>query len=420
MSQLRYWIWFTTLPGLTLRGQIRLLDHFGSPEEIFLADAIALRQVDFLTNREREALTLRDFRLADSVLENCRKCQISVMTIQDAAYPQRLRSIETPPLVLYYRGSLLPFDQLPAITVVGSRKASSYGLKTARKMGYELGQSGAAVISGAARGIDSQALEGALRAGAPVAAVLGNGLDIVYPSEAARLYDAIAARGCLISEYIPGTRPLGENFPRRNRIMSGLSMAVVVVEAAVRSGSLITAELALEQGRDVYAVPGNVGQVCSEGSNQLLQDGAMLATCGWDVLENYQARFPDRIFHRGGSGMVPTLPYRRVSASRSAVDMTAEKEPEGQEETGEDVSKAEKRIDNAPKRNYIDLQQVKDSLTADELLLAELLKSGGMHVDEVIAESGIPASRVLAALTLLEVKEYVIRENGNIFASNLQ
>lgn len=423
MSQLRYWIWLTTVPGLPRKTQLGLLERFESPEAVFLADATTLKAAG-LTERNLQEIDKRDLRRADQVLEDCRKEKINILTMQDAAYPRRLRAIEEPPLVLYYKGEMLPFDSLPVIAVVGSRSASGYGLATAKRMGYQLGACGGVVVSGAARGIDSLALEGALSAGAPVAAVLGNGLDIVYPREAKRLYEDIVQNGCLLSEYIPGTPPLGANFPQRNRIMSGLSLGVLVVEAAKRSGSLITATHALEQGRDVFAVPGNVGLSCCEGSNHLIQEGAGLASCGWDVLEEYQARFPERL-HRWNGGEKLTLSprdrkYIEEPAPEKKSDISEQKSTKSASKTKTELLKPEKRIDNDQKRNYIDLQQILQTLTPDELVLVETLKDGQLHVDDIIDKSGLPPAIVLASLTLLEVKGYVTQQPGKRFDLNLK
>ena len=424
MSQLRYWIWLTTVPGLSLSAQRALIDTFESPEAVFLGDEDALRQTEGLSGSGLQALLRRDLRQADQVLEDCRNEGISILTIQDAAYPQRLQAIENPPLVLYYKGTMLPFDTLPAVAVVGSRKASGYGLATAKRMGFQIGACGGIVVSGAARGIDSLALEGALSAGAPVAAVLGNGLDIVYPYEAKNLYADVVEHGCLISEYVPGTKPLGSNFPRRNRIMSGLSLGVLVVEAAKKSGSLITADLALEQGRDVFAVPGNVGLDCCEGSNQLLQEGAMLATCGWDVLRGYQSRFPDRLRRREVGRALSLSPQDRKYIHNPETEKAPAEAERTRSETAavqaKPVLNSEKRIDNTEKRNYIDLQQAKQSLTEDELVLVEVLRQGQRHVDDIIAESGLPPARVLSSLTLMEVKGYVTQQPGKRFDLNLK
>ena len=427
MAQLRYWIWLSTLPGLSLKGQQRVLRHFGSPEEAFLADKEAIKAVEGLSQKEQSALLVKDLGLADGALEDCRKSSIHILTYQDAMYPQRLKNIDTPPLVLYYKGTLLPFDELPAVTVVGSRKASGYGLTVAKRMGYQIGACGGTVISGAARGIDSLALEGALSAGGQVCAVLGNGLDVIYPPEAKGLYADIEKNGCLISEFIPGTPPYGRNFPRRNRIMSGLSLGVLVVEAAKKSGSLITAEYALEQGRDVFAVPGNIGLASCEGSNALLQEGAMLATSGWDILREYESQYPGILHnHRGGEGI--TLAPRDIAEPEEKLvatpvstpktvksDKKPQKIPAGQKNS---APNGENRIDNPENRNYIDLHEIKSTLSGDECAIVELLEKGQLHVDEIIAGTALGAGRILASLTLLEVKGIVRQLPGKYFELN--
>jgi DNA processing protein len=422
MAQLRYWLWLSTLPGLTLRGQRNVLQHFGSPEEAYLSDETAAAQVDGLSGREQQALGQKDLGLADRVLEDCRRLGIGLMTYQDALYPQRLKNIDTPPMVLYYKGTVLPFDELPVVAVVGSRKASGYGLTVAKRMGYQLGASGGTVISGAARGIDSLALEGALSAGASVAAVLGNGLDIIYPPEAGRLYEDIQKNGCLLSEFPPGTPPYGRNFPQRNRILSGLSLGVLVVEASRRSGSLITANLALEQGRDVFAVPGNIGLEVCEGSNALIQEGAMLASCGWDILREYEALYPDKLHRRDGGKHLTLSPQDRSQDADALKPENGEtdKKPEKQGGNVKNIpSSGENRIDNGQKRNYIDLQQIKSTLSPDEQAIVSVLEQGQRHVDDVIAETGLAPARVLSSLTLLEVKGYVTQQPGKRFDLNI-
>lgn len=429
MAQLRYWIWLSTLPGMSLKGQQRVLRHFGSPEEVFLSDKTAIEQVEGLTIKERSALLVKDLGLADGVLADCRKQNIHILTYQDANYPQRLKNIDTPPLVLYYKGTLLPFDELPAVAVVGARKASGYGLTVAKRMGYQIGACGGTVISGAARGIDSLALEGALSAGGQVCGVLGNGLDVVYPPEAKGLYADIEKHGCLISEFVPGTPPYGQNFPRRNRIMSGLSLGVLVVEAAKKSGSLITAELALEQGRDVFAVPGNIGLDSCAGSNALLQEGAILATCGWDIMREYQSQYPALVKnYRGGQGIAlaprdaqpqpqplvatPVSVPKRTNYDENAQNFDAE--------VKNSAPNTENRIDNPQNRNYIDLHEIKSTLSEDECAIVDALTQGQKHVDDIISETGLPAGRILASLTLLEVKGQVKQLPGKRFQLNFE
>lgn len=429
MAQLRYWIWLSALPGLSLKGQRRVLQHFGSPEEAFLADKTALEGVEGLNEGERKALLVKDLRLAEMTLEECSQKNIHILTYQDAMYPQRLKNIDTPPLVIYYKGTLLPFDDLPAVAVVGSRKASGYGLTVAKRMGYQLGACGGTVISGAARGIDSLALEGALSAGGKVCAVLGNGLDVIYPPEAKGLYADIEANGCLISEFLPGTPPMGKNFPRRNRMMSGLALGVLVVEAARKSGSLITAEYALEQGRDVFAVPGNIGLASCEGSNSLLQEGASLCTCGWDILREYKAQYPELLRnYRGGEGitlaprdMERQEPLQRVATpvqhpKRENVRKFFQKNALEEKNLQEN---SENRIDNPSKQDYIDLQEIQSTLSGDECMIVEALKDGQKHVDDIIEQTQLGAGRILASLTLLEVRGVIEQLPGKFFQLHL-
>lgn len=429
MAQLPYWIWLTTRKRLTLRGQQLALSYFGTPEEIYRARQSDIGQVQGLTDKEVAALGQKDLDGAKTILEMCSDQGIRVITSLDTAYPQRLLAIDVPPLVLYYRGKFMPFDELPVVTVVGSRKASAYGLAVARRMGNQIGACGGVVVSGAAKGIDSQALEGALEAGGMVAAVLGNGLDIVYPRESEAVYQAVASRGCLISEYPPGTPPMARNFPQRNRIMSGLALGVLVVEAAKQSGSLITAGLALEQGRDVFAVPGNIGIASSAGSNQLLQEGAMLVTDGWDIMQEYMPRYPEHIHELRGT---PPLELRQSAQPRQepvlkvASPVEAPKQQKKSRNPLKFVKMAknpepngENGIDNEPKRNYIDLQEKLSALTADEKTIATALIPGEQQVDDIVAKTGLPVARVLACLTLLEVKGYVTQEPGKRFTLNI-
>lgn len=414
MSQIPYWIWLTTLSGVSTQTQLRLLRQFGSPETVFRADDETLERMEGLRTPELQALRFRDLRRAEDVLEDCRKMGFHIITMQDAEYPQRLLSIETPPLVLYYQGTLLPFDDLPVISVVGTRKASLYGLTEAKTLGSQLARCGGTVISGGAEGVDTMALEGALQENVPVAAVLGNGLDVTYPKMNKKLFERILERGCLVSEYVPGTPPYGKNFPKRNRILSGLSLGVVVVEAKQKSGSLITAELALEQGRDVYAVPGNIGEACCEGSNQLLQDGAALVTRGWDVLQNYQARYPSLLRYADGGRKTAEFRPLQKPAKPDPAPAAAD-----EAESGKNPADSEKRIDNGQKRNYIGRKQTMETLNQQERVLMELLLENRKHVDELIDESGLTAAQVSSAVTMLELKGCVTRLPGNWLISNL-
>ena len=255
---LKYWIWLSTREGVSNVQALSLLSRLGSAAAIYQADEDALKDAD---GRSVPASLLdKSLTGAEIILQQCYQKNIHVMTIQDAQYPARLRVISDPPIVLYYKGVFPAIDTSPVIAMVGTRKASAYGLMQAKRLGYQVAKSGGIVVSGGADGIDTMCLTGALTADRPVIAVLGCGVDVVYPAGNRVLFEDIAAHGCLLSEYPPQTPALGSHFPVRNRIISALSLGVVVVEAPKRSGALITANRALEQGRDVFTVPGNVGK----------------------------------------------------------------------------------------------------------------------------------------------------------------
>ena len=253
---LKYWVWLAELPGLRSQPRLALLRHFGSPENIFFADREELLLAEDVPPAQAELALNRDLSAADRILADCQRLGQRILTLQDAEYPQRLRNIFDPPLVLYVRGRMPAIDEEAAIAVVGTRKCTPYGVASAERLSQELASGGAVVVTGLARGVDTAAARGALRAGGTVVGVTGGGLDVVYPPENGDLYDDVASAGVLLSEYPPGSPPDKTHFPVRNRIMSGLSVAALIVEAPERSGALITARLALDQGRDVYAVPG--------------------------------------------------------------------------------------------------------------------------------------------------------------------
>ena len=289
-----HWIWFAHRPGLNDRDKMALLQHFRDPEDIYFADDGAFDAIG-LSEDAKTALREKNLTSAEEILEACDREKLHILTCQDAAYRARLKNIADPPVVLYYKGRLPDFDGSPVIGVVGTRKASAYGLTTAKRMGYQIARCGGIVVSGMAYGIDGMAMSGALTAGAPAVGVLGCGADIVYPISNRALFRDTEEYGCILSEFAPGTPPAKWTFPKRNRIISGLSCGVLVVEAPEKSGALITARLAAEQGRDVFAVPGNIDQPSFVGSNRLLRDGAIMVSSGWDVLSEYEALFPDKI-----------------------------------------------------------------------------------------------------------------------------
>ena len=387
MSALKYWLWLTELPGLTNQTRLALLRHFPTPEDVYYADPEEVLLTEGITREQAKLLEDKDCSNADRILADCQRLDADILTIQDAGYPNRLRNIYDPPCLLYVRGRLPAFDDEASIAVVGTRDCTPYGVSCAEKLGYGLAAGGAVVVSGLARGVDSAALRGALRAGGTVTAVLGNGLDVVYPPENRYLYEDVAAAGALVSEYPPGTSPEARHFPVRNRIMSGLCVATLVVEAPARSGALITAGTALEQGRDVFAVPGPIDAPASVGCNRLIRDGAGLVTDAWDILGEYEPRFPDKLRREGAKETPAVLGYQ-----------------------------ARQKTEPKPVPPSVSISRNDYSLTDDQIRLLRALTEEPMLVDDLIELTEIPTRRVLSALTVLEIEHLVTQHSGKRYA----
>lgn len=359
----QYWLgWQWLLPGGAKRIW-SLLGRFGSLGEAWAAPAGELvSRGGFSRDAVSELVRRRESLRPEEELEKLAGRGIDYVYFYDAAYPELLRHIFDPPPGLFVRG-ILPAANLPALSVVGSRRPTPYGLAVAERLAREAAAAGVVVVSGMARGIDAAAHRGALAAGGHTIAVLGCGVDVVYPRENARLMQEIAAAGAVISEFPPGSPPEAWHFPVRNRIISGLSRATLVVEAAEKSGALITADLALEQGRDVLAVPGGINSPLSRGPNRLIKQGARLVEGAEDVLEELGV----------------TALFKPASVSQ-----------------------------NVPPR-----------LTAEEKAVCGLLSYTPQTVDALVAGTGLSAQQVLAALMFLEIKRlarqlpggcYVLRE----------
>lgn len=370
MSQIRYWVWLSALPGLSSRAVSALLRRFDDPMAVYFA--ADYDDVPELTAKERSVLANKELRETERILRTCEEKGIRIMTRQDADYPLRLKELRDAPAVLYIRGKLPYLDEAPAIALVGTRKASPYGIKTATTLGYQLVSGGAVVVTGMALGVDAAAARGALMGKGRCVGVLGCAIDVDYPPQNASLIADVAATGCILSETPPGMD--GMNFPRRNRIMSGLSSGVCIVEAPAKSGALITAELALEQGRDVFAVPGNVDNPNCAGSNALLREGARFVRSGSDILEEYSGLY----------------------AVKTAV--AREQEPYETPKT---------KIDKVETIAYIDVDSRLKGCSEDQKTLLRLLGGGEKHVDELIAASGQSAAKVAAELTLLSIRGLV-------------
>lgn len=354
---MEHYHWFA-LKSVPLVGNVtfrRLLERFGAPEDVFRASEAQLMGVKGVSAALAASIKGCDCRAAAerecSALE---KSGARLVTCLAEDYPAPLLEIPDPPPYLYVKGEMRREE--PAIAVVGSRRASGYGKLTTERLSEELAARGITIVSGMARGIDTAAHRGAVRAAGRTVGVLGCGIDVVYPPENRDLFQAIIEKGALISECPMGTPPLAENFPRRNRIISGLSSGVLVVEAAENSGSLITAQMALEQGRDVFAVPGNINSTISRGTNRLIKQGAKLVESVDDILEE--------------------LPARRRERVPSCADL---------------------------------------GLSPEEASLYGMLEDAPLHIDDIIVRSALTVGDVSAILLRLELKGAVQQLPGKYF-----
>ena len=379
---LKYWVWLSELKGLRNQTRLALLRRFGDPESIFYADADELLLTDGVERSQLKLLENHDLAPADRILADCQRLDIRLLTLSDAAYPGRLKNIYDPPALLYCKGRLPLLDDLLCVAVVGTRDCTPYGVACAEKLGFGLASGGAAVVSGLAQGLDAAAIRGALRAGGVTVGVVGNGLDVYYPYESRYLYEDVASAGILLSEYPPGTEPASGHFPVRNRIISGLSLAALVVEAPEKSGALITAATALEQGRDVFAVPGPIDAPASVGCNCLIRDGAGLVSDASDILREYEGRF--------------VLNLKESREQPETLGYQARMAPEPK-----------------PVAPTLSLRHSDAELTDDQIaVLKALSDTEPMQVDDLTELVEIPTRRVLSALTVLEIDQYVAQHPG--------
>ena len=410
-----HWIWLAHRPGLNDRAKLALLRHFSDPEDIFFADSGAFDHIEELSAESREALLDKNLIPAEEILECCQREKLSLLTFRDAAYPKRLKNISDPPILLYYKGRLPDFDGSPLVGVVGTRKASAYGMTTAKRMGYQIARCGGIVVSGMAYGIDGMAMSGALTAGKTVVGVLGCGADIVYPPSNQALFRDTERFGCILSDFPPGTPPVKWNFPKRNRLISGLSCGVLVIEAPEKSGALITAHQAAEQGRDVFVVPGNIDIPSFVGSNRLMRDGAIPVSSGWDVVSEYLSLYPDKISRDDTPARQTAYPdevLRAEEEGKKSQAKVAQKPRLPRKNKAEKGESDKKSIDKATSTPYSDVNNTFPKLSSEEQAIVSAIGSGERLVDDVIAETGLTTGKLLAALTMLELKGVLKRLPG--------
>lgn len=393
MENIKYWIWLTSKKGIRSTRIMTLLEHFGDISEIYRAksydDVAGIRQ------SEKDELLDKNLDDAEEVIERMEIIGGRIVTVDDPEYPPSLIEINPVPFVLYMKGERINWKEQLTIGVVGARECTDYGKVATQKLSYEMAAAGILVVSGMARGIDSIAAVSALKAGGKTVAVLGCGLDIVYPPEHSNLMRAICDNGVVITEYPPTTRPNRHNFPQRNRIISGLSRGLLVVEAGRKSGTLSTVSYARDFGRDIFAVPGGIFHEKSEGTNNMIKEGAILTTSVTDIFETYP--YEASVIKRPTGKPVYVKDYEYKSDKEdntNSLDME------------EEIPEEERKTVTVEDSRY-------KGLNANEKKIIELLIKKDMHIDELVRESGINIQTVNAILPVLEMMGHIRKMTGN-------
>ena len=377
-----YWIWFAMRQGIGSRNKAALLELFGSARDIY--ECTDFSETDGLDADARRQLEDKSLDEANRAADKTADHGGCILTPEDEEYPFLLRHIADPPLALYVSGGTPWSRERLAIAIVGTRDCDDYGASVTGRLSYELARSGVLIVSGMARGIDGMAASAALDAGGETVAVLGSGLDVIYPREHKKLYDMITENGAVMTEYPPGTPPLKTHFPRRNRIIAGLANGMIVTQAPKRSGALITASCALDFGRDVFAVPGNVFERRNEGSNGLIRDGAKAVLDAEDVVSEYP--------------YISLTPLITDAKKKARYETRNKSKPQKQGLTEEEK------------------KAMTEGLGKTEKAVVTRLFSGKAHIDELSRELGTDPAELGAALIMLEMRGTVKNVGGNIFA----
>ena len=437
MKDRLFQVWFSLRCGVANKEFAELLDQYGSPYNIFMADEDEIASMP-CSDRLKRAFMDKNLDESYRILNYCENNGVGLLFWTEKNYPSSLRVLRDPPSLLYFKGKLPDFAHFLCISIVGTRKMSEYGKKMAYKIGYELAAARTVVVSGMALGNDSVAAAGALAAHGTTVAILGSGIDIVYPPVHKRLMEEIIDRGGVVmSEYPPSTPPEQKNFPIRNRIISGLSQGTVVVEADMRSGALITAKTAILQGRDVYAVPGNVGDVNTSGTNKLIHDGAIMVLGARDILENYTFLYRDTIdtvrllkAERTSDPNDDFLEmlgvYSRVSEeekrtrtaekARTTPSPSVPKPPRVQQVRLEERGKEVPRAKESARREGDKSEQILLTLTETQRKIFTALPLDRAVPVDYLTREGFSLSDVIASMTILEIKGLVVSLPGGLYS----
>ncbi len=388
-SPVEFWIWLQTALGAGARTD-ELLAYFETPEQLYLAGSKEWRLSGLLTEKKIEALKRSTPSQTMEILKECRSKGYEIITPDNKLYPERLTHLSGMPLVLYGIGDCTALSDVVSIGIVGTRNASEYGTQIAQKLSFRLAQSGATIVSGGALGIDSEAHAGAMLAKGRTVAFLGCGLSSNYLAENAPIRRAITRYGAVVSEYPPFAAPSKSSFPIRNRLISGISLGVVVIEAGVKSGSLITASRAAEQGKDVFAVPGDIVRSSFDGTNYLIKNGAKPVFSALDVLSEYEFMYSDYIdFHKAAKPLseVPYVDYK--SKKKKAQGSVQQSAP--QHQPTEEPVKAATKTD------------ISNDASCEAQSVYDVLSNEPMHIDDIVRATNLRMNVVLSSLTELEL-----------------
>ena len=441
MSDTIYWIWLANALGAGSRYLPYILERYSSPYELFRADSEEIERLE-LTPRIIKALLDKDMSEAYEINDHCASHNIGIITYAGKYYPERLRMLKDPPAVLYFKGTFPQINDTLSLGVVGTRKMTEYGKRSAYKIAYELAAAGVTVVSGMALGIDAVSSVGAICGGGKTIAVLGSGVDVVYPPEHTTLYNKIIEHGAVISEYPPTSRPIGSHFPVRNRIISGMTNGTLVIEGDNGSGSLITAKRALEQGRDIFALPGNIESKTAIGTNQLIHDGATMVIRTEDILNQYEFYY-GKTFDYIGLELAKTKSdlkdeilsemgvFRKGRAIKEKnedveVDplniLRPRKKPK--KKSFDSVSTGKKEEPSSEKKNTKEMQRdprleaIMSELSEEETaVLKNMPDDRAVNVDYLI-KFGLAASTIMGTLAILEIKGLVSSLPGGLYIKN--
>lgn len=409
MVDVLYWIWLSLICGTRYNISEKLLVYFDmNPETIFKAEEKEVLQIS--ENQIKNSFT-HNLNEAKSIKEYCLLNNIGLLIPDNEYYPERLRKIKDKPVLLYYRGILPDFNNRLCITTVGTRRMTDYGKQSAYTITYDLAKCGAVIISGMALGVDGMCHRAAIDAGGQTVAVLGCGINRVYPPEHDSLMNEIIAHGAVITEFKPSTPPAGFNFPLRNRIMSGLSQGTFIVEADKKSGAMITARTAIFQGRDIFALPGKVGEMNSSGTNGLIQQGAKMVTTALDILDVYAGLYPitikveKAVYRSSGQNinLSSSFDNKQTATARVKRNRTIISDTEGNlnEESLRDIN--DNRAEDLKIKNTT-ASKNPVILSENEQQIYDLLNDGIPATADTLARKGFPISHVLTVLTMLEIK----------------